>query len=852
VKRYAAALTRAFPAASGARAVRPAATSVGRTAVGLSLIACTTLVVEVLLTRIFDVLLWPNLSFMIISCALFGLALGGLFELLAGARLIEALTVPRTAVLFGITVWALPLLVNAIPFSFDALGVRPVSQVAWFLLLYLVLLAPFVLAGICICRVFSGSVAHIQRLYFWDLSGAAVGTAIVIPLLPRLGPEQLLLATALAALLASAIFSRSWRWRRAVSALAVLLVLTTSGLGARYGTLALHDDKRGVEKAIRLGSLEYSKWDPVSQISVLDQPPGTSGAGDPGRKYIAYDGGSLSSHFYPFDGDYATLARNLPDRLLDHFWQRGVLASHYLLRNRGERALIIGSAGGQEVKAARLFGAAEVDAIEMVSTVVALSQGRYSDYIGRLYDDPRVHLQVGEGRSFLRTSRKRYDVIQIFSNYTSSSLTSGSGALAPAYLLTKEAFVEYFDHLAAGGVLHINHHTYPRIVTSAALAWRSLGRTDFRAHVLVFEEQNEADRLPTVLIKMAPWTPAEVADMSRFFASPAKGEMPYRLAENPLDPAHSFLPQPFYSGALPRALVERAPYNISPITDDQPAFNFLRRSARELTADRTVGLNASTAAHMNAQLRDGWLPMDWLHLLVGGLASVFYGVLFVVPPMLLSSVGRQRWTGKGPTLLYFAMLGFAFIVIELLFIQIFMKLIGYPLYAVVTVVTVMLIGAALGSLTSPRVVGRGSRRWAVPFAGVIASGLAIWALYPTMFGRFMASPEPLRIAAATVMILPIAFFMGMPFPVGILELRSKPAGAVAWAWSMNGLCTTIGSLASVLLTLEIGFRATLLVALGVYALAGLTLGAIRRGNRMSVRQPAQDALATVDLTKNVA
>jgi len=162
--------------------------------------------------------------------------------------------------------------------------------------------------------------------------------------------------------------------------------------------------------------------------------------------------------------------------------------------------------------------------------------------------------------------------------------------------------------------------------------------------------------------------------------------------------------------------------------------------------------------------------------------------------------------------------------------------IGYPPYTVATVITVMLVGAALGSAASPRIVGPGSHRWVIPFAGVIVSGVAVWAGYAAIAERFMASPEPVRIAAAAAMILPISFFMGMPFPLGILELRSKPPGAVAWAWSMNGLCTTVGSLASVLLSVWIGFHATLLVALAMYAAAALLFGALRR----TALQPAHE------------
>ena len=54
----------------------------GSTCAGLFLLAAATLMVEVLLTRIFDVILWPNLSFMIISSAMFGMGLGGLVETL--------------------------------------------------------------------------------------------------------------------------------------------------------------------------------------------------------------------------------------------------------------------------------------------------------------------------------------------------------------------------------------------------------------------------------------------------------------------------------------------------------------------------------------------------------------------------------------------------------------------------------------------------------------------------------------------------------------------------------------------------------------------------------------------------
>jgi hypothetical protein len=598
--------------------------------------------------------------------------------------------------------------------------------------------------------------------------------------------------------------------------------------------LALHQNKRDVETSIALGHLEASIWDPVSQISVIDQPGSISTPADPGKKHVAYDGGTQSSNFFPFDGDFVSLRRDLPRRLKYQFWQRGVLAAHYLKRDTGHTALIIGSAGGQETKAALMYGASQIDAVEMVRAVVDLATGPYADYIGRIFERPEVHVHVGEGRSVLRASGKTYDVIQIFSNYTSSSAAAGSGALSPMYLQTTEAYIDYFSHLNPNGILQINHHTYPRMITTAAAAWRSIGRGQFRSHVVVVERQHQdfrnPDYLPTMLIKMSPWTPAEVADVERFFSFPADGEPAYAIVENPLDAPASFLPAVFYSGAVPKALWRAAPYAVTPVTDDRPTFDFLRRSWRALGPDRAVGLNLSTAAFLNAQLRgDGWLPMDWLHLIVASAAGVFYGIVFLVAPMGLTRVGRERWEGKATTLLYFSLLGFGFISIEILFIQMFMKVVGYPLYAVATVITVMLIGAGVGSMNSRWIVGAGASRWYLSFLGVFATGLAIWAIYPAVSTHIIASAMPARIITAAVMIFPLAFFMGMPFPLGILALREKPRGAVAWAWSMNGLFSTIGSVATVLLSLWLGFRMTVLVALGVYALAALAFGSLRRG-----------------------
>ena len=236
--------------------------------------------------------------------------------------------------------------------------------------------------------------------------------------------------------------------------------------------------------------------------------------------------------------------------LNQHFWTRGVAVSHYLKRDTGAEVLIIGSAAGQETKAALLFNPSRVEGVELVDTVVRLGRGPYAAFIGHIFNDPRVHNQVGEGRSYLRSTDKKFDIVQIFSNHTSSNIAAGTGATTPVYLQTVEAYQEYFSHLKEDGILHINHHFYPRMITTAARAWKLMGRTDFQAHVIVCQRPG-GDTIPTLLIKASPWKEREVAEVEAFLATRDGDTPPAQMVVNPLDTHATFLS----AGILQRRLV---------------------------------------------------------------------------------------------------------------------------------------------------------------------------------------------------------------------------------------------------------------------------------------------------------
>ena len=798
-----------------------------RLSFGVLLIALSTLVLELMLTRVFDVTLTPNLSYFVVSLAVFSFGLAGIYATLRPVPVERDIhgRLVGCCVGFAAAVLILHPIINALPLDYLRIVKAPVTTLAAFGGLYLALLVPFFLAGYVLISIFSKYAAKIQRLYFWDLVGAGLGTVLVIPFILRIGPGGLIVCAAALGLLAGALFSQSRQATRAYVVAAIVIAIVPAVRGQNYIDFTYHMDKRGIIKAVAEGRDEIVRWDPISKIDVLDETfsPETATpwhkSGD--RKAIEYDGGNQTSYFYKFDGNLKGL-RELMDRdrsrVNEHFWQIGVLASHYLKRDTDHSVLVIGSAGGQETKASLIYGATYVDTVELVPTVVQLATGLYSPYIGDIFHNPAVHPHAGEGRSFIRSTGRKYDIIQIYSNHTSSSIAQGNGALSPVYLQTEEAYEEYFSHLTPTGVLHINHYGFPRMIATAALAWKNMGRTDFRRYVALYFSPSELT-LPTLLIKMTPWTAAEIAELNAYLAPPELDEKERLvLMENPLDPSKSFLSDDFYSGNFPRELAERIPVDFTPRTDDNPYFGQFRKTIRPLEADPKSFVDPGTAYMLNSSLLRA-IPMDLVHLWITAGASVFFALVFIVLPLKFSKVGREEGATALPLLAYFACLGAGFINLELVFIQKFMQLIGSPLYTYSTVLFTMLLGAGIGSAASERLGISSQRRWAVPFVAVIIAGLALTALYPSVAKQALALPVGERALVAAAMIFPLGFFLGMPFPLGILAIERQPRGAIAWAWGMNGLFTVIGGLASVLTSLEWGFDFTIFMALVLYGCA---------------------------------
>ena len=770
----------------------------------VAFIALSTLFYELALIRILDVLWYPHFSYMVITLALLGFGIAGVMTSIFAHRLAwkSEVAIPLTFALaisyIGVFVLLSVLRIDFNEFSSVAsLGIKVFFCFSG-------LLVPFFLSGFILSLLFTEYASSFGRLYAWDLAGAALGCILVPLLIPGFGGPGLLFAVSGLTFAGAAILPRKKIFQGIFLSLAVLA--TAFPFFAKehdYLEIPFHMNKRGF--IILTGNKPLQTvWDRIARIDLIQYA----------AKYIwiAYDGGTQTSYFYDFDGDYKKLRQELPEKSTRHFWDRFVYASHWLKEGTHPKVLIIGAAGGQETKAAVAFGASEVDAVEMVGSVIRLGKEKYAK---EPYNNPVVNAVQGEGRSFLRSGKKTYDIIQMMSNHTSASISSGSGAVSPNYLQTVDAYEEYFSHLSENGVLHINHHVYPKMVLTAAQAWNNMGRSDFSRHVLLYYTDPWCN-LPTLLIKMKPWTSEEVDRVNLLMRDH------FNLVHNPLKPTDSVLGPEFFTGTLPAELEKKIPYRIHAPTDNQPYFNHLRKRLAPVSGNEPY-VERSVKVLLNESIKHG-LPMDVIHLIVTAGAALALAVLCLFAPLLFSKVGRAPWQGKTAFVSYFACLGAGFISIELIFIQLFHKLIGYPLYTYAAVVFAFLLAAGTGSyLTDKFSLDRSRIMRFLPFFGIPVYGTLLLLLKEPLLDFFLQWPTWVRIVGSVALIFPLGTFLGMPFAIGIAGSHEKGRGAVGWAWAVNGLFTVLGSVLSVLSATYFGFLLTLSAAFLIYILAGLLL-----------------------------
>jgi hypothetical protein len=176
-----------------------------------------------------------------------------------------------------------------------------------------------------------------------------------------------------------------------------------------------------------------------------------------------------------------------------------------------------------------------------------------------------------------------------------------------------------------------------------------------------------------------------------------------------------------------------------------------------------------------------------------------------------------------------------YILVEIAFIQRFVLFLGHPTYALTVVIFLLMLSSGAGSLFSRRWLPRTELAW-MPLLLVIIALLANVFLLPRGLAAWVGFGFGYRLAICGILLIPLGFVMGMPFPTGlralatvsIPELPNLEDNAVEWAWAMNAAASVLGSVLAMMIAIQFGLTVTLACGLVAYVLALALLPTLRR------------------------
>lgn len=799
-------------------------------ALAIGLVSAAALAYQLLLMRWLAIEHWHPFAVMIISLALLGHGASGTWLSLwlrrAPGRLETKFdgTFASCALLFAIGASCAPMLAHWIPFNGLELVWDP-RQLLWLSALYLLLSVPFFFAASCFGLAFARHGSRIPMLYGADLVGAGIGALAALALVYLPEGRGLLLASLCAPLAAMLVATRRTHQIAAVLVAAALVLMPVQLMAPRP------NEYKGLSKSLLLpqARIVAQRSGPYGALSVLESPrvplryaPGLSlgYALEPPAQLGLYTDGDALSVIVRDDG--TACARD---------WL-GVMTSALPYRMQPLRSvLVLGAGGGLDVLQALQLGARQVDAVELDPQRLRFVRDRYSAYSGGLYRDRRVHTVVAEPRAFVRASRARYDLIVLGGGDSFASSGAGVQAASEQYALTVEAMRDYLHKLTPAGMIVVTRWNKqpPRdelkLFATAIEALRAEGVRQPAGHLASIRNWDAS----TWVIARQPLSSQALAALRIFID--AHGFDPvhvpgYRMPA--ADCFHMLEPPTLFEGVdallspKARGFVRDYKFEIEPATDDRPYFShfFRWRSLPELWRLREQG---------SAVLMDS----GYLLLVAALLQAVPIALLLVLLP--LGALRPHAPVADGPSPLpsrwragaYFLALGLAFLFVEIATLSRLTLLVGHPLLAVNAGLAAFLLCAGLGSLQAQRWLGHDDAvsdeavalkiRWAVR---AIAFGL-LWqlAVFYIAFAYAAAWPVWARALLGLAGIAPLAFAMGMPFPLGLARLARIAPAFVPWAWGINGCASVISAIAALLLAMAFGLRATLLIALALYVFA---------------------------------
>ena len=763
----------------------------------LFLISAIVICYEIISTRISSVIYVNNYAFIILSMAILGLGSGGIFAYLRSkSNEIENIQSHFSNLLLILSLSLFLFLIVISKF-------HAINPFLYFFLSFV----PFFLTGIFYSEIFKIYADSGFTIYAIDLSGAAAGSILAIALINISGGINSIIILIALILLAVFIFKAN-KIKKIILIpsylvlLGVIITLLVMGNKNVIGQIPVgfypekdiyhtYDDPRVSKRIVesrwsvhgRTDLVEYSQQDFI--------------------KYIFIDG-AAGSPMYRFKGNPQKLNKILFNLLI----QFSTSIPFTLLNDKQKNSmLVIGPGGGREVLLGILTAVDKITGVEVNPDFVDIVKENRS-FNGGIYTDfPNVNILVQEGRHYIKKTQNKYDLIVMALPSTEQLQNIDNFAMNENFLLTVEALDDYLKILTQDGQLIFTLHNnweLIRIITSSLMAFKRHGieYKDVLNHIIIIDEDN----FPTIIIKKKKYTKQEVFlikdSVSKFPKEyPQITYLPYQNNKIPKTRVNNLL-SGLYSGRINlNDYIKNDQYDISPCYDNSPYFYKVNRG----------------------------VPNDFKWLIY---SILLINLLILTLPF---SAIKKTENNKNKqiillSLLIFSCIGIGFMIIEISLFQKLILYLGSPTVSLSILLCSLLMGMGIGSYYSNKILTKNEiKKINLSIMAILIYGIFIYLLLPFILNLLLQFGIIYRIIICIISLIPLGFFLGIPFPTSIKILAKYDLDKyIPWMYGINGTMTVLGSVLAVIISMVYGFTQAFYMGLGFYLLIIIYLSMNKR------------------------
>ena len=795
------------------------------------LVSCGVIAFEIGLIRVLQYASWYHFAFLVITIALLGFGMSGaILSLWRGYLLRHRHTALPILVL--LTAVSIPLMLQAAQLLSVTGRFLPglvVGQLAWWAGYWALLTVPFALGATAVGLALMSAGERLTAVYASNLIGSASGAVGVTIVMYFVDPAWLGYVTGAVVLAAAYRGDRRSSSNGLVSSsvpavLAVLAMLTGALLALFYPPFIRVDDDKYLAYVDRL--------EEDGQAEQLARAVGPTGVVEAFGSDAFHDMAFMTDERVPpsmasivVDGHRAGSLLRIERPEQAEALDGTLMALPYGLVPSNPRVLLLDEVGGGNVWLARRHGAAAVDVVQSNRVLSDLLAGPLEDEGGMVFNLPGVALHLVEPRAFLEGTRGSFDLIQLAGMESWSAAAGGLEGLNQDHLMTVEGVAAALRRLSPDGILHVSRgiqlppRDNAKIAATVIAALELAGIARPGVHIAMVRDFLGV----CTMVRPRPWRVGEIRRLRDraaernltpvYFRGITAGEL-NRPDELPGPPGEDgdylyHVMRSLLSGDPGETdrFFDEWPFEVRPATDDRPFFGNFGKLGALPDFRRAYGA--------------GWLlrsELAFLFVLSTAVIVTCAGLVLMLLPFVFRADIR-RASGRSIAAAYFLAIGLAYLVLEIAFLSGIQRLLGDPVIGGAATVGGFLLCSGLGSLAANRIAALPGvtlgRLALVPAVLTIPvfTGLILLAL----FGG--AWPLGVRLAAVLVLIAPLAFAMGLPFPLGLRWFGARSAALVPWAWGVNGCASVLASPLAMIIAMQWGFLLTVTAAAACYVVA---------------------------------